>query len=77
MRTTIDMAGRLVIPKVLRDQAGICAGEVEVSLDGAGLHIEPVAGDELTEEGGRLVVPPSGRKLDDATVRALVDAGRR
>jgi hypothetical protein len=61
----------------LRDQAGIGAGEVEISLDGAGLHLEPIAGDDLADEGGRLVVPTTGAKLDDATVQALIDAGRR
>lgn len=35
MRTTTDKAGRLVIPKSLRDQSGIAAGEVEIFLDGA------------------------------------------
>jgi AbrB family looped-hinge helix DNA binding protein len=77
MRTTIDKAGRLVIPKLLRDQAGIQSGEVEVFLEGTGLHIEPVAGDGLAEEGGWLVIPASGGMLDDATVRAMLDAGRR
>lgn len=77
MRATIDKAGRLVIPKPLRDLAGIQSGEVEVSLEGTGLRIEPVAGDGLAEEGGWLVIPPSGGTLDDATVRAMLDAGRR
>jgi len=30
MRATIDKAGRLVIPKQLRDYVGLRAGEVEV-----------------------------------------------
>ena len=77
MRVTIDKVGRLVIPKPLRDQAGIREGEVEISLDGTGLHVEPVARDDLVEQGGRLVIPPSGGKLDDSTVRGLLDAGRR
>ena len=42
MRTTIDNAGHLVIPKTLREQSGITAGEVEVSLDGAVIRIESV-----------------------------------
>jgi AbrB family looped-hinge helix DNA binding protein len=36
MRTTIDEAGRLVIPKALRDVVGLRLGEVEVRVDGAG-----------------------------------------
>ncbi|MDQ3973208.1 MAG: AbrB/MazE/SpoVT family DNA-binding domain-containing protein [Actinomycetota bacterium] len=77
MRTTIDRAGRIVIPKPLRDQLGLRPGEVEVTADGAGLRIEPVASDEVAEEGGRAVIPPCGAVLDDETVRALRDAGRR
>jgi hypothetical protein len=77
MRTTIDKAGRLVIPNRLRQEAGMQAGEVEVFADGTGLRIEPIAGEDLAHEGGRLVIPSAGGRLDDATVRALLDAGRR
>jgi AbrB family looped-hinge helix DNA binding protein len=76
MRTTIDKAGRVVIPRALRDQVGLTAGEVEVSVDGAGVRIEPIAGEGLVEVGGRLVIPASGVAVDDATVRTLLDAGR-
>lgn len=77
MRTTIDRAGRLVIPKPLRDRAGIGSGEVEVFADGAGLRLEPIAGDDLDEHEGRLVVPPSGIPIDDETVRDLRHADQR
>jgi len=61
----------------LRDRIGVRPGEVEVQLDGAGLHLEPIAGDGLVEQSGRLVVAPSGDPLTDADVTALRDAGRR
>lgn len=77
MRTTIDKAGRLVIPKPLRDQLGLLPGEVEVEAVGAGLRVEPLAGDSLDERDGRLVIPPSGAAVGDETVRTLRDAGRR
>jgi AbrB family looped-hinge helix DNA binding protein len=77
MRATIDKAGRLVIPKPLRDQLGFTPGEVEVAADGTGLRVEPVAGDELRDEDGRLIIPPAGGHIDDNTVRALRDAGQR
>jgi len=77
MRTTIDKAGRLVIPKPLRDQVGLVPGEVEVTTDGAGLRVEPPAGDELVEKDGRLVIPAAGSQIDDDLVRALRDASQR
>jgi AbrB family looped-hinge helix DNA binding protein len=77
MRATIDKAGRLVIPKSLRDRLGLCPGEVEVVADGAALRVEPVAGEHLVEHRGRLVVPAAGAALDDDAVRALRDADQR
>ncbi len=77
MRSTIDKAGRLVVPKVLRDRVGLRAGVVELTADGTGIRIEPVAGEGLVEESGRLVIPASGAALDDELVRALRDADRR
>ena len=69
MRTTIDRAGRVVIPRPLRELVGLGEGEVEISCEGAGIRIEPVAGTGVVEEGGRLVIPPGGAVVDDATVR--------
>ncbi|HKP09765.1 MAG TPA: AbrB/MazE/SpoVT family DNA-binding domain-containing protein [Gaiella sp.] len=77
MRTTIDKAGRVVIPRQLRDRVGITAGEVEITVDGAGVRIEPVAGEGLVDIGGRLVIPASGVQVDDALVRELRDADQR
>lgn len=77
MRTTIDKAGRLVIPLPLREHIGLAGGgDVEVVLDGAGLHIEPVAGDATREDGGLLVIPATGTPLAGAAVRELIDADR-
>jgi len=78
MRTTIDKAGRLVVPRSLRSAVGLAGGgPVEVELDGAGIRIEPVAGRELREEEGLLLIPKSGVAIDDTIVRELVDADRR
>ena len=52
MRRTIDKAGRLVIPKSLRDRAGVSAGEVEICVDGAAVRIRPIDTDELVEADG-------------------------
>lgn len=77
MRATIDTAGRLVIPKPLRDQLGLRPGEVEVTADGAALRVEPLAGDSLDEVDGRLVIPAGGADINDEVVRKLRDAGQR
>lgn len=77
MRTTIDAAGRLVIPKSLREQSGIISGEVEVSLDGAAIRIESVAADDLVEEDGLLLLPIGGSELDADAVRELRLADQR
>jgi len=60
--TTIDKAGRLVIPKDLRRLTGLEPGAaVELSLDGAGLRLErPSQAASLVEEDGRLIFAPSG-----------------
>lgn len=77
MRATIDKAGRLVIPKQLRDRLGLRPGEVEVTADGTGLRVEPLAQESLEERDGRLVIPAAGSGIDDEVVRSLRDAGQR
>jgi AbrB family looped-hinge helix DNA binding protein len=77
MKTTIDRAGRLVIPRALRDRIGMAGGgEVEIQLDGAAIRIEPVAGSELREDGGLLFIPTTGTPISDTLVRELIDADR-
>jgi AbrB family looped-hinge helix DNA binding protein len=77
MRATIDKAGRLVIPKQLREHLGLRPGVVEVTADGAGLRVEPLAGDSLEERDGILVIPAGGAEINDEIVRSLRDAGQR
>lgn len=77
MRATIDKAGRLVIPKLLRDRVGLQPGVVEVVADGACLRVEPLAGESLIERGDLLVIPSSGTPIDDDVVRALRDGDQR
>jgi bifunctional DNA-binding transcriptional regulator/antitoxin component of YhaV-PrlF toxin-antitoxin module len=67
----------LVIPKSLRERLGLRPGVVEVVAEGAGIRVEPIAGDSLVERGGRLVIPAVGADVDDETVRALRDADQR
>jgi AbrB family looped-hinge helix DNA binding protein len=78
MRTSIDRAGRLVVPRSLRSQVGLLeGGEVEIAVDGASIRIEPVPGTDLVEEAGFLVIPPAGVSLDDEAIRELRLADQR
>jgi AbrB family looped-hinge helix DNA binding protein len=80
MRTTIDKAGRVVIPSSLRERAGLVAGtEIEVTIDEFGLRLERVApGPRLVRVGRRMVarptVAPESRPAVD--VAALVEEER-
>lgn len=77
MRTTIDRAGRIVIPKPIRERVGLAPGEVEMTVDGNGIRIEPVPAEGVIEQDDRLVIPASGVSIDDALVQALRDADQR
>jgi AbrB family looped-hinge helix DNA binding protein len=77
MRSTIDKAGRLVIPKALRDSVGLAPGDVEITTDGAGLRIEALAGETLEDEDGLLVIPAADVAVSDDLVRMLRDADQR
>ena len=61
MRTTIDKAGRVVIPAAVREKAGLTAGTVlEITVDDTGVRLERVApGPKLVRVGRRLVARPT------------------
>jgi len=81
MVTTIDSAGRIVVPKRLRDELGFEAGQqLELSATNGRLEIEhPVTAMRLERHEGRLVavaereMPP----LTADTVRATLEQVRR
>jgi len=78
METTIDGAGRIVVPKALRDRLGLTPGtRVDISEYGMGLAVVPRGRTaRIVEEHGRLVATGTTH-LDDDDVFALIDAGRR
>lgn len=81
MRVVIDGAGRLVVPKSLRDQLGLRAGTaLEIRVRDGRLELEPAATPmRLVRRGGGLVatadeaLPP----IDADDVRAVTESLRR
>jgi len=79
MTTTIDKAGRVVIPAAVRERAGLLPGAVlEVTVDDTGIRLERVArGPVLVKAGKRLVArPQAGADLPPIDVAALVEEER-
>ena len=60
MKSTIDSAGRLVLPKAVREAANLHGGtEVEIRVAGDHLEIEPVPAEvSLVQKGGFLIAVP-------------------
>jgi AbrB family looped-hinge helix DNA binding protein len=81
MRTTIDPAGRLVIPKRIRDRLGLRGNEqVEITERDGRIEIEPAPTEvELVREGSVLVARPDCAlpPLTDEIVRETLDRVRR
>ncbi|MBA3298577.1 MAG: antitoxin [Thermoleophilaceae bacterium] len=81
MRTTIDAAGRVVVPKVLRDALGIAGpAEVEVSLVDGHLEIDvPTTPVRLERRGRGLVAITDVNmpELTSETVRDVLERTRR
>jgi AbrB family looped-hinge helix DNA binding protein len=80
MKTSIDKAGRVVIPAAIRERAGLVAGaELDVTVDETGVRIERVApGPRLVKIGRRLVARPtaSPHGRPDVDVAALIEEER-
>jgi AbrB family looped-hinge helix DNA binding protein len=77
MDALIDQAGRIVLPKPIRDALGLLPGtKVDISSYGAGVQIIPAGRTaRLVEEDGVLVA--SGETpVNDDIMFALIDAGR-
>jgi AbrB family looped-hinge helix DNA binding protein len=74
MRTTIDRGGRLVIPKAIRELAGLTPGmEVEVRFNDGNVEIQPPRSQgKLVEKDGLLVWDP-GPGAPPIDVRAEIE----
>jgi AbrB family looped-hinge helix DNA binding protein len=79
MRATIDAAGRLVVPKALREELGFAAG-TELELEAVDGHLQVAAPSRVRVEDGPNGVrfaADSAASLDRDQVRELTERGRR
>jgi AbrB family looped-hinge helix DNA binding protein len=81
MKTAIDAAGRVVVPKALRDELGFQPGRaLEIHARDGALVIEPLPTPvKLVRRGKVLVAEPTVRlpKLTQEEVRAALEGSRR
>jgi len=82
MRTTIDGAGRIVVPKSVRDAMGLTAGrQIDVFYTDGKIEIEVAPAEvevELAEDGlPRVVYRGEVPPLTDEIVRATIEGTRR
>jgi len=81
MRTTIDAAGRVIVPKVIRDALGLVEGTpLEIELrDGTVVLEPPPTPMKLVRRGKGLVAEPEQPlpKLTVDQVRAALESVRR
>ena len=79
MQTTIDGAGRIVIPKALREQAGLRVGvPLEITLVNGVVEILPaVVATRIVDRGGlSVLVPEAAEPVTAAAVRAVLEQVR-
>ena len=79
MRATIDAAGRLVVPKPLREELGFAPGvELELTAINGRLEVS-VPSRVRVEDGphGLRFVAETSERLSAEQVRALIERGRR
>ncbi|MGX1933570.1 AbrB/MazE/SpoVT family DNA-binding domain-containing protein [Microbacterium resistens] len=78
MKTTIDKAGRIVIPAQIRERLGMVPGPVDMVIDGNGIRIEIETHDDLVEDDdGRLVIRATGVPLTTEMIREMRLADQR
>lgn len=78
MKTTIDKAGRVVIPAALREKAGLTPGtELEVVVDEISVRlIRTAPGPKRAQRGKRTVARPSAKHRPQIDLAALIEEER-
>ncbi len=80
MRVTIDRAGRIVVPKALRDELHLAAGtELDARIEGGELIARPLGPEVvLVEENGRLVATTTApvEPMSREELQHLIDESR-
>jgi AbrB family looped-hinge helix DNA binding protein len=75
MKTTIDRAGRLVVPKKIREAAGISAGaELEIRVADGRIEIEPAPLEVRLVKRGSLTVAVPRKRVKRLTPEAVAQA---
>ena len=78
MEVKVDAAGRVQLPKALRESVGLEPGSVvDVSRYGSGLQLTPGGRTARLVERDGVLVAESDTVVDDEMVFALIDEGRR
>jgi AbrB family looped-hinge helix DNA binding protein len=75
MKTTMDRAGRIVIPKAIREQAGLHAGApIEIRVEDDEVVLTPAGSPQRLERRGRYVTivrQDAQGTIDDEVVEAV------
>ena len=81
MKTTIDKAGRVVVPKELRDMIGLSGGEIlEIRETDGRIELEPMPAKIRLEDRGEGLVAVAEEELpplSDDIVRKTLERSRR